>query len=310
MASNISQTIGDASVQQSNSPGFPELVVSPLGTAWDADNRAWTIAVQVLYNGTWNASVPSTATWIKITRQFSDRLNIALEENTTGAERTANITFTTSAGLTTTFAVNQSPDSPKKWGVSVTEVVIPAAGGAVQFEVKSKPSKRWKAKLLSDWAKLQQATGQDDDGGLVWEYKYTGMGNAGFRAVAQPNTTGQDRKAKAVFIQGFLEDKIVWIKQLGVDPVGTVSPTEITGTAGQAINATATITTDSETTLTTSADWLTVSPTTLVVGENTVTVTAPATEAGAAARTATISVIAKGIVADTITVTQPATPSA
>lgn len=310
MASNISQTIGEDSVQLSNDPGFPELVVSPLGQVWNADKRAWSIAVQVLYNGTWNASVPETATWLKIDRLFSDRLNIALEENTTGAARSANITFTTSDGLTTTFTVAQSKDAPAKWGVSVTEVVIPATGGAVQFTVSSKPSKRWKAKLLSDWAKLQQATGQEEGGDLVWEYKYTGMGNAGFRAVAQPNTTGQDRKVKAVFIQGFLEDKVVWIKQLGVDPVGTVSPTEIVGTEGQPINATVTVTTDSETTLTTNADWLTVSPTTLVVGENTVTVTAPATEVGTAARTATVSVIAKGVVAATFTVTQPATPAA
>lgn len=204
-----------------NTGDHPHIVITPLGEEWKAEKKAWDMTLQVLYNGVWAASLPEGTTWATIKKRGEDRLDITLQENATGAERSVDITFAHSddSQEDVTFTITQAATNAAKWDVTPKSVVATAAGGKDYYLTLTCPdSKRWKATSLNDWIRVGGIVGKTGDGDPKWDFKNTGMGAASVRLMVYTNTTGAVRRGKVTFTQDFLDDIEVWVEQAASDP--------------------------------------------------------------------------------------------
>ena len=235
-------------------------------------------------NTTWSAT--SSESWLTLenaTGSNSGTITAIAAANTSTSERTATITITGVGAEDKTVSVTQA-GFVYTLTVNPTSLNYTAAGESKTVTITSNTT--WSATSSENWLTISPASGNN---------------NGSITAVAEANTSAQQRTATITISGENVESKTISVTQAGFSYTLTVNPSSLSYTA-EGESKTVTVTSNTTWSATSSESWLTISP---ASGSNNGTITAVA-EANTtnSQRTAIITVSGENVESKTISVTQ------
>ena len=202
----IVAVLAAAMVFSCEKPPVPELSLSDKAANFNASGEL-SKTIQVTANYAWTAT--KSADWITLDKtagESNGSFTITVSENKSFEVREGTVTVT-SEGLTETVTVKQISPEPSLV-VSEDLYEVPAAGGTVQIAVTSNVA--WTVEVVVDWVTVDKTSGE----------------NNGVINVTVQENKSVDSRGVVIAIDGKGQNvsKIVELKQLGAEPVLSVSP--------------------------------------------------------------------------------------
>ena len=228
-------------------PPVPELSLSDKAANFNASGEL-SKTIQVTANYPWTAT--KSADWISLDKtsgESNGSFTITVSENKSFEVREGTVTVT-SEGLTETVTVKQISPEPSLV-VSEDLFEVPAAGGTVQIAVTSNVA--WTVEVVVDWVTVDKTSGEN---------------NGVINVTVQENKSVQSRGV-VLSIDGKDQNvgDLVELKQLGAEPVLSVSPDTVSDMSAEGGTVQIAVTSNMAWSVNIVTDWVTADKTS---GEN------------------------------------------